>query len=232
MRRWEEVFTGADRELLKKAGMAQKQVFGSRPALLIIDVTIEFIGSTRRPALQSAEEYPTSCGEAGWAVLPGIQKLLETCRANSVPVIYTTQDMSARRFTVGPVKEAAPQASYDPKANEIPEPIKPRPSELVIPKTRASGFFGTPLLSCLRSMEIDSLLITGCTTSGCVRALVVDAFSYGYRCFVVEDCVFDRFELSHLVNLFDMNAKYADVITLDEALKYVIRPESRKGSPP
>ena len=88
------------------------------------------------------------------------------------------------------------------------------------------------MLSCLRSMGVDSLLIAGCTTSGCVRASVVDAFSYGYRCFVVEDCVFDRFELSHLVNLFDMNAKYADVITLDEALKYVIRPESRKGSPP
>ncbi len=70
-------------------------------------------------------------------------------------------------------------------------------------------------------MGIDSLLVAGCTTSGCVRALVVDAFSYGYRCFVVEECVFDRFELSHLVNLFDMNTKYADVITLHEAIEYI-----------
>jgi len=222
MRRWEEVFTGADRELLEKAGMAQKQEYGSRPALLIIDATIEFIGSTRRLALQSVAEYPTSCGEAGWAALPNIQKLLEACRANNVPVIYTVQDISARRFTIGAVKEAAPMVSYDPKANEIPEPIKPKPSELVILKTRASGFFGTSLLSCLRSMGIDTLLIAGCTTSGCIRASVVDGFSYGYRCFVVEECVFDRFELSHLVNLFDMNAKYTDVITLDEALKYVV----------
>ncbi len=221
MRHWEEIFTGADRQLLEKAGMAQKQAYGSRPALLIIDVTTEFIGSTRQPVLQSVEEYPTSCGEAGWVALPSIQKLLETCRANDIPVVFTVQDISARRFTVGAVKEAAPKASYDRKANEIPEPLKPWPSELVVPKVRASGFFGTPLLSSLQSMGIDSLLIAGCTTSGCVRASVVDAFSYGYRCFVVEECVFDRFDLSHLVNLFDMNAKYADVITLDEAIGYI-----------
>ncbi len=70
-------------------------------------------------------------------------------------------------------------------------------------------------------MGIDSLIITGCVTSGCVRATVVDAFSYGYSCFVVEQCTFDRFHLSHLVNLFDMNVKYADVILLDEAIEYV-----------
>ena len=69
--------------------------------------------------------------------------------------------------------------------------------------------------------SIDSLLITGATTSGCVRASVVDAFSHGYKCFIVEECTFDRFELSHLVNLFDMNAKYADVISLEEALTYL-----------
>ena len=153
MRRWEEIFTGADRQLLEKAGMAQKQEFGCKPALLIIDVTTEFIGSTRQPILKSVEKYRTSCGEAGWAALPSIQKLLEACRGSGIPAIFTIQDYVARRFSVGAVKEAAPKTSYDPKANEIPEPIKPRPSELVIPKTRASGFFGTPLLSCLRSKK-------------------------------------------------------------------------------
>lgn len=224
MRHWEEIFTDTDRQLLKKARMAQKQDFGSKPALLIIDVTTEFIGSTRKPVLKSAEEYPTSCGEAGWAAVPNIQKLLEIFRAKGMPVIYTIGDVSARQFTVGAVKEAIPKTSYDLKANEIADSIAPKPTELVIPKTRASGFFGTPLLSCLQSMGIDSLLITGCTTSGCVRASVTDAFSYGYRCFVVEECVFDRFELSHLVNLFDMNAKYADVVTLDEVIKYTNGP--------
>jgi nicotinamidase-related amidase len=116
-----------------------------------------------------------------------------------------------------------PKEVVDPKAEEIPEPIAPLPSELVIRKIKASAFFETPLLTYLQYMGIDSLLITGATTSGCVRASVVDAISYGFRCFVVEECVFDRFELSHLVNLFDMNTKYADVISLEEALKYIAK---------
>lgn len=91
----------------------------------------------------------------------------------------------------------------------------------MIKKTKASGFFGTPLLSALRHLKCDSLLVAGTTTSGCVRASVVDAISYDFPCFVVEECVFDRFELSHLVNLWDMNAKYADVITLQEAIAHV-----------
>ncbi len=201
--------------------MAQKQEYGSQPALLIIDVTIAFMGSTPKPILQSVEEYRTSCGEVGWAAVPNIQKLLEACRARNIPVIYTLQDVSARRFSMGSTKRSLPKTNIDPKGNEIPGPISPRLSELVIPKARASGFFGTPLLSCLRSMGVDSLLVTGCATSGCVRATVVDAFSNGYQCFVVEECTFDRFELSHLVNLFDMNTKYADVITLKESLDYI-----------
>ena len=99
--------------------------------------------------------------------------------------------------------------------------IKPLPSELVIKKTKASAFFGTPLREVLHDLNIDSLLICGTTTSGCVRASIVDAFSHGLRCFLVEECAFDRFELSHLVNLWDINAKYADVITLDEAIGHI-----------
>lgn len=231
MKRWEEIFTGADRKLLEKIGMARRQTYGRTPAFLIVDVTIEFIGSTRQPVLESVKKYRTSCGEAGWTALPYIQRLLEAARANDIPVIFTVADTSARRFTFGAAKGSAPLANYDPRANEVPEAIKPKPSELVIAKTKASAFFGTALLSCLESMGIDSLLVAGCTTSGCVRASVVDAFSYGYKCFIVEECIFDRFELSHLVNLFDMNAKYADVISLEEATKHVIEVGQSKEKP-
>jgi maleamate amidohydrolase len=220
VRRWEEVFTGNDRLLVKSAGMTKKQPWGKKPALLIIDVTLEFIGSKSLPVLESVKEYRTSCGENGWKALPSIQKLLNLCRKRGFPVIYTVADYSARRSSHGAVKIEPPKAQFDHLANEIAGLIKPLDSELVIPKTRASGFFGTPLDSCLRSEGVDCLLVTGCTTSGCVRATVVDGFSLGYRCFVVEECVFDRFELSHMVNLFDLNAKYADVITLEEAVNY------------
>ena len=88
----------------------------------------------------------------------------------------------------------------------------------MIKKTKASAFFGTPLREVLHDLNVDSLFVCGTTTSGCVRATIVDAFSHGLKCFLVEEGTFDRFELSHLVNLWDINAKYADVITVDEAV--------------
>ena len=233
MRHWEEIFTEADRVVLAKAGFGGRQEFGSKPALLIIDVTRSFIGSIRQPVVESVEEYSTSCGEAGWMAVENIRKLLAECRANSVPVIYTRGDSIKQRLCgISAVKRSLTPKELDEHGREIAVPIAPLPSELVIRKTRASAFFRTPLDICLQSMGIDSLLIAGTTTSGCVRASVVDALSHGYRCFVVEECTFDRFELSHLVSLFDMNAKYADVISLEEAIKYVIGvgPRGKTGS--
>ena len=155
-----------------------------------------------------------------WEAMKHIQRLLVTCRSKKVPIIFTTNDPIAMQFSGGPTKAPAPSGKVDLKAYEIAEMIKPLTSELVIRKTKASAFFGTPLISALRNLKVDCLLVTGGTTSGCLRASVVDACSYRFPCFVVEECTFDRFELSHLVNLWDINAKYADVITLDEALGY------------
>ena len=104
----------------------------------------------------------------------------------------------------------------------IPQEIAPQKSDIVIQKLKPSPFFGTPLLSHLINLKIDTLIVTGCTTSGCVRAAVVDAFSYNYPVLLVEDCSFDRGQLSHAVNLFDMNQKYANVISLAEAKNYVL----------
>jgi len=229
MRRWEEIFTGIDRNIVRKMSPSRSQFFCHKAALLIIDVTKSFLGSTSESIQRSTAEYVTSCGKSGWLALPNIQKLQKCCRENNIPIIYSIADNLARRFCNGPTKNAFPNLDFNPTGNEIPLLLKPLKSEMVIPKTKASVFFGTPLFSCLRSMEIDSLLIAGCTTSGCVRATVVDGYSYGFSCFVVEDCVFDRFELSHLVNLFDMNAKYADVISLKEAIKLIKKLEKEGG---
>jgi maleamate amidohydrolase len=99
--------------------------------------------------------------------------------------------------------------------------IAPLETEYVVEKAKASAFFGTPLSSYLQRNGIDTLLVCGTSTSGCVRASVTEAFSHGYRVFVVEECVFDRSALSHAVNLFEMNAKYASVIPYDAAAGYV-----------
>lgn len=223
MRHWEEIFTGTDQKLLEKLGVGQKQAYGANPALLIVDVMIMTLGTTRKPLLESVEEYRTSCGEAGWEALPHIQRLLETCRANNIPVIFIAHDhVTCDSCNLSVAKSwKSGHADDDSRAWEMPDSIAPLPSELVIRKTKASAFFQTPLNLCLQAMGFDTLLIAGATTSGCLRASVVDAYSYGYKCFVVEEGTYDRFELSHLVNLFDMNAKYANVIPLEEAIKYV-----------
>ena len=221
MRKWEAIFSDADRAVAERAGYRERQPFGNRPALVIIDVNRAFIGSQPQPILESVDEFVTSCGEAGWVALQHIQKLLLACRAKKVPVIFTTNDIIGIQFSWGPTKRSGPSQKLDLEGQEIAEAIKPLPSEFVIKKTKASAFFGTPLVSVLHNLKVDSLLVVGTSTSGCVRASVVDAFSCGFPCFVVEECTFDRFELSHLVNLWDMNAKYADVITLDEALGHI-----------
>ena len=232
MRRWEEIIPEADWALYQKLGYGAKQSYGTRPALLIIDVTRGFVGSKPLPVMEAVDEYKASCGEAAWEALENIKTLLADCRARHIPVIFTANDAITQQFCTGSTKPPAGSSKTVNSGNlqarlegyEIVPDIEPLASELVInSKTKANAFTGTPLLSCLQSMGIDSLLVAGCTTSGCVRATVVDAWTNSYPCFVVEECVFDRFEISHLVSLFDLNAKYADVITQKEALDYVAK---------
>ncbi|MBI2979673.1 MAG: isochorismatase family protein [Chloroflexi bacterium] len=233
MRRWEEIFSEEERAVGQSRGNRKRQDFGSKPALLIIDVNHRTLG-TREADLQAVAGYKSALWAAGWAVLPNIQRLLHTCRTAEIPVVFLTGDAVIRHYLRvspkaalgkgGPGQDRKP----DLDAEDIPEDIAPLPTELVIHKTRPSAFFRTPLDECLRAIGVDCLLVGGNSTSGCVRASVVDASSLGYRVFVVEECCYDRLELSHLVNLFDMNLKYADVITLEEALAQIARTQKAK----
>ncbi|MCL5960817.1 MAG: isochorismatase family protein [Chloroflexi bacterium] len=223
MRSWREVLPERDRAVYEKSGRRERQPFGKNPALLIIDVTTEFIGRKPEDVLQSVEEFRTSCGEVGWTALPNIKRILDACRDKGLCVVYTRGNQVTRKFIGMATKgrERADSPAPPPGGNEIAETIAPREDEWVLEKPRASAFFGTPLATYLHQQGVDSILVTGCTTSGCVRASVVDAFAHGFGVFVVEEGVFDRAEMSHLVSLYEMNAKYADVITLDEALEHV-----------
>ncbi len=110
---------------------------------------------------------------------------------------------------------------------DIVEQAAPLPGEAVLKKTGPSVFFGTPLEAHLNALNIDTLIICGESTSGCVRASVVDARAYRYRVIVVEDCVYDRHEAAHAINLFDMHRKYADVITLQELIPLLKQAQDR-----
>ena len=221
MRPWQTVFPEFDRAVYAKAGFNAPQEFGRRPALLIIDVVESFTGTRREGVLDSIDEYRMSCGEQAWAALEAIQQLLDTCRGAGLPVVYTKGDPTDKYFCGDSVKGTAPEEIERLYGAPIAAPIAPQPGEYVLQKTKASAFFATPLATYFHKLGVDTLLVCGTSTSGCVRSSVIDAFSHNYRVFVVEEACFDRSPFSNLVNLFEMNAKYADVITLAEALGHV-----------
>jgi len=225
-RPWDDLLGPADREVYDAAGYGREGPPGERPALLVVDVNYNFCGDRREPILESIKRFHNSCGERAWDAIPHIVSLLEAARSASVPVFFTTQEMRLDALRIGGWGRKNRRASERDEAAErlgttiVPQ-LAPRQDELVIRKTKPSAFFGTPLLSYLTQLKTDTVIVAGATTSGCVRATVVDAFSYNYQVVLVEECVFDRGQASHAINLFDMQAKYADLVSVGEASSYL-----------
>ncbi len=218
---WRTVFPERERQIYEAAGFCEPQDFGRSPALLIIDVVASFAGSEDKDIFESIKEYRTSCGDAGVVAVSRIEGLLAAAREHGVPVVYTKGNVVDKYYSGDSVKGTKPDEVSHIYGAAIVGAIAPRETEYVVEKAKASAFFGTPLSTYLHRTGVDTLLVCGTSTSGCVRASVVDAFSHGYRVFLVEECVFDRSPLSHAVNLYEMNAKYASVVTYDRALDYV-----------
>ena len=225
---WDEFLTERDKEVFKASGYGVQGGFGERPALLVIDVNYNFTGDRPEPILDSIKRWPNSCGEEGWATIPAMQALLGAARTKGVPVIYTTGDMRADRWDRGSwawknsrTSHAVPSRETNHNGNEILPDVAPEPQDIVIRKLKPSGFYGTNMESFLNLLAADSVIIVGTTTSGCVRATAIDAFSSNYRVAIVEDACFDRSQASHAINLCDLNAKYADVVSSDEVVRYI-----------
>ncbi len=225
---WNKFLTERDKEVFKTSGYMAEQGFGKRPALLIIDVNWAFCGEKPEPILQSIKKWRNSCGEDAWTALPYIRSLIDKCHEKGVPVIYTTGirrddnwDGGSWLWKNSRGKEDRQTVVSNLDGNEIVSPIAPSPQDIVIYKQKPSGFFGTNLTSYLTLLGCDSLIVTGTTTSGCVRASVLDAFSLNYRLTLAEEGCFDRSQASHAINLCDMNAKYADVKKTADVLKFL-----------
>jgi len=186
---------------------------GSRPAVLAIDLYDVVFEGGPRPVHEVVREFPSSCGIHAHAAIEPIRALLALARSRGIPVIYTTNETR--------VQATRRQSKFPEGAFRIQEEFTPEPNDLVIRKERASAFFGTPLTSHLVQREINGLIVCGETTSGCVRASVVDAYSHGFHTAVVEECCFDRSLLSHKINLFDLHHKYADVMHLEEVKRHL-----------
>lgn len=227
-RQWTSFLTPRDREVFATSGYQKRMGFGTRPALLVVDVTYDFTGDRPEPILESIKRWPNSSGEAAWAAIGAIRGLIDAARGASVPVIYTKSGVRADGWDLGGWRwkharagEERQPAKTGVEGNDIVAEIAPQPRDIVVAKLKASAFFGTALVGLLTQLRADSLIVVGGTTSGCVRASVVDAASYNYKVAVVEEGCFDRAEASHAINLCDMDAKYADVVTSAEALTFL-----------
>ena len=200
-------------EILKVYTPYHRDVYvGERPALLAIDLyNLAYRGGEKEPH-ELVGEFPSSCGRFAWEAIEPTLRLFNAARAANIPVIYTTAPTTSavvatnRRIGAGSV-----DADF-----EINEAYKPQDADICIVKERASAFYGTPILPHLNRLGVSSLIVCGESTSGCVRASVVDAYSAGYHVCIAEECVYDRSILSHKVNLFDLHHKYADVLGVDE----------------
>ena len=202
--------------LSKVAQQREPTLISKNSALLVIDLyNLVFEGGKR--SLQEKgllDQFPATCGEKAYQAIKPTNQIIGLFRDKALPIVFSTKDFEKAQkdgnATLRPRKTAQME---DYKI--FPE-IDFRPTDNLIKKLRASVFFNTGLDDYLTRLDVDSLFIVGESTSGCVRASVVDAFSLGYRVCVVEDCVFDQNPISHAVNLYDIQHKYGQVIKLSE----------------
>jgi maleamate amidohydrolase len=195
------------------AGFGGRMGFGERPALVVVDMNVGFTD----PA------SPLACPLDG--VVAAVQELLRESRAAGFPTIYTTvaYDEGAKRTAAAFIEKVPALLTLEAGSRwvEIDPRIAPQAGEPVLTKLFASAFFGTPLSSLLAAAGCDTLVVTGASTSGCVRATAVDALQHGYRPIVPREAVGDRNPSAHEASLDDIEAKYGDVVSLEDALGHL-----------
>jgi maleamate amidohydrolase len=200
----------------RRHGLAGRVGFGKRPALLIVDFVRAY--TTPGSPLYAAPGVP----DAVRASVP----LLDAARAAGVPVLYTTVAYARDGRDGGMFVRKVPallELTRDSPLAQIVEELAPAEGDLVIEKKYASAFFGTHLAATLTAASVDTLLVVGCSTSGCVRATAVDGMQHGFRVIVPRECVGDRAPTPHEASLFDIDGKYGDVVSVDEAIVYLGR---------
>ena len=200
------------RQVYERAGLGQSVTLGSRPAVLVVDFSCGFTD----PACTLGSDLTKE--------VEATRRLLDAARAKGLPVVFTTIGFEPS------LKDGALWLQKVPALGdlqiggrwvEIDARLDPQPGEPVVLKKGASAFFGTNLASILIAQGVDSVILCGATTSGCIRATAVDLLQYGFPTIVPRECVGDRAQAPHEANLFDIQAKYADVVGLEDALAFV-----------
>ena len=199
-------------EMYTKRGFQTRLGFGKKPALLIIDLT------------QGWTDPKSRLGTDLTSVVESTREVLEIARKKKIPIIFTSFAFDPSLKDIGLWMKKIPALAdsiVGSKAAEIDPRIKPKAGEIVITKKNVSAFSGTNLASMLRNNGVYTIIVTGCSTSACVRATVVDGISNGFRPIVPRECVGDRASGPHEWNLFDIDAKFGDVTTKEAVIEYL-----------
>lgn len=199
-----DVVPEKDKEYYEKGGHGGRIGWEKTPAFLLVDLTEEFVGER---------------SDVGGKAADAAKRVLDVSREAKIPIIYSRPDKSlpeGYRGTTKPKRQSAPSRKG---SNEIDSRIKPNEDEYVIDKPRASAFFDTHLANMLHEMDVDTLIIAGISTCGCVRSTVVDAHSSNFNVIVPREATADRSQISHKISLFDIDMKYGDVTPVDEVVK-------------
>ena len=210
---WEDLLTEQDHAVIQQGGYKSRgatlwdsRSLGNKPALLIIDMQQMLVGRNV-PILEAIEDHPTAMGAIAWQALEYIVLLVAAARKAKIPIFYTRVVPEGR--------------TADDPVVQIIEPLAPEPDDRVIDKNFTSVFYGTPLLTHLIRGQVDTLIIVGNSTSGCIRSATVDARQLGFHPLIPVECVFDRVQVSHRIALLDMWMKYAAVMPVDQAHRYI-----------
>lgn len=210
------------RTVYERAGLGKTVTRGERPAVLVVDFSCGFT------------DPDCSLGSDLTAEVEATRRLLDVAREKGAPIVYTTIGFDESGKDGGLWLQKAPSLidlQIGGRWVEIDPRLDPRPDETVVLKKGASGFFGTNLASILISQGVDTVVLCGATTSGCIRATAVDLLQYGFPTLVPRECVGDRAQAPHEANLFDIQAKYADVVPVEDALAYLESVPGRVAAP-
>lgn len=220
---WADLLDDEDRRVIEAGKYGKTRGLGERPVLLVIDAQWNYIGLDR-PITEQLDEYPAGGGAGAWAAVRNIGRLLPLAREAGVPVIYS-RNVAKRTIKFDGFQQ---KAGWDhtktidgQPGTMIVDEIAPTDEDIVIDKSYASLFWGTPILTYLTALRADTLIVTGVSTSGCVRATLVDGITRGFNAVVVEDGTADRIKASHKIALLDIWMKYADVDTTDAVADYL-----------
>jgi nicotinamidase-related amidase len=200
------------REVYARARLGESVTMGSRPAVLVVDFSCGFTDPS------------STLGSDLTAEVEATRRLLDAARAKGLPVIYTTIGFDESLRDGGLWLQKVPalgELHVGGRWVEIDPRLDPRDDETVVLKKGASAFFGTNLGAILVSQGVDSVVLCGATTSGCIRATAIDLLQNGWPTLVPRECVGDRAQAPHEANLFDIQAKYADVVSVEDALEYL-----------